>query len=295
MRYFLLILGIVGLDPLAAQLKIDQTAPPYEAGSVYKLPGLEPAKKEEAPEEPKRPVYESDPVVVQAGCEPETLLNAGLSCTAASPCDLEIELLLAEEIGERLLVAGSIRSSAATVESLLLVSSDGGATWAEAADRTSAGAFEVSQFLDDQVGFVGGQKGLDGAVSEPFLFITKNGGEEFDQRPIRAGEETEEGYILELQFDSADHGYLILEKPNAAVDPFTLYETYNGGRSWSIRQIVAERPPIPGARRRPRVVLDSNLRLAERSGVIELERRDGASWERLAGFQVEIGACPAPE
>ncbi len=294
MRYFLVIAWIASLDPLAAQLKIDQT-PPYEQGSVYKLPGLEPVKQEEAPQEPTYPVYEGDPVVVKASCEAEALLSAGLSCTAASPCDLELELLLAEEVGERLLVAGSIRSGAGTVESILLVSSDGGATWSEAADRASAGAFEVAQFLDDRVGWVGGQKGLDGAVSQPFLFFTKDGGEDFDQRPIRAGEEPEEGYILELQFDSADHGYLILEKPNAAVDPFTLYETYNGGRSWSIRQIVAERPAIPGARRRPRVVLDSNLRLATQDGVIELARRSGAAWERIAGFRIEIGVCPASE
>lgn len=295
MRCFLLIVWLAGLDPLAAQLKINQD-PPYEAGSVYKLPGVEPVTKaEEEPEEPKRPIYEGDPVVVRAACRNEILLDAGLSCTAASPCNLELELLLAEKIGERLLVAGSIRSGAGTVESVLLVSADGGGAWSEAADRVSAGGFEVAQFLDGEVGWVGGQRSVDGAVSQPILFFTRDGGEDFVERPVRAGEEPEEGSIVELQFDSADHGYLILEKANAAIDPFTLYETYNGGRSWSIRQIVAERPAIPGARRRPRVALDSNYRLSTRDGVIELEERSGAGWARLAGFQIEIGSCPAPE
>ena len=291
MRCLLLIVAVAWLLPLQAQLKIDQT-PEYEEFPEFKLPGLEPAKQAEKPDATTRPVYTGDPARVGIVCDPDALLQAGLSCSTASPCDLELELMLAEEVGERILVAGSVRTAAGTLESVLLVSSDGGGSWIESADRVAGGALETAQFVDDEIGWVGGQSSVDGAVSEPFLMFTKDGGEEFDPRLILAGGEAQEGYILQLQFDSADHGYVILEKANAAADPFTLYETYNGGRSWAIRQIVAERPAIPGARRRQRTVLDSNLRLGAHDGVIELERRSGADWARVAGFQAELGSCP---
>lgn len=293
MRYFTLIAISVGLLPLRAQLVIDQP-PGYEGLSVYGETVIQPAEVPEEPAEPERPVYSGDPALIDVACDADSLLQAGLNCSEASPCGLEFELLLAEDLGERIVVAGSVRTAAGTLESVLLTSADGGGSWTEPVDRVAAGALEIAQFLDGEVGWIGGQRTVDGAVSEPFLLFTKDGGEDFDQRFVVAGGETQEGFILQLQFDSPDHGYLILEKPNAAVDRFRLYESYNGGRSWAIRQIVAERPAIPGARRRPRALLDPDLRLTAQNGVIELERRAGGAWARLAGFQIEIGSCPLP-
>ncbi len=284
----ILLLIVVAAAP--AQLVINQ-------GPEYQIPGIYPAEvpdPEQEPVGPQRTIYDSDPVQIDLACDPEALLEAGLSCTPSSPCRLELELLLAESVGERLLLAGSVRSAAGTLESVLLVSSDGGGEWTEPVDRVPAGDLETAQFVDAQVGWVGGQSGVDGAVSQPFLLFTKDGGASFDKRLIRSGEEPEEGFIVQLQFDSAEHGHLILEKPNAPIDPFALYETYNGGRSWSIRQIVAERPAIPGARRVRRDASASDLRLSPGDGVIELERRDGAGWARLSGFVTELGVCPAP-
>lgn len=293
MRISLFIALFLTVSPLAAQLVIDQTES-FDASSVYKLPGVQPAQPTDEPEEPEAVVYSGDPIVVAASCEADVLLEAALSCTPASPCRMDLELLLARELGERLLVAGAVRTAAGSVESIVLVSSDGGGSWTEPAERVPAAVVETAEFVDKKVGWVGGQRGVDGAVTQPFLLFTDDAGEEFDLRPIRAGGEAREGYIEQLLFDSADHGYVILEKPNAPVDAFALYETYNGGRSWSIRQIVADRPAIPGARRRSRTLLEPDVRLNPGDGMIELERRSGADWALLARFQVDLGVCPQP-
>ncbi|MBI1355370.1 MAG: hypothetical protein GC160_13570 [Acidobacteria bacterium] len=290
MQRFLPILLLLTLLPLQAQLKIGNY-PDYN-----QPPPIQPAETEKEAEKEARRVYSGDPVEVDALCQNDTLLQAGLSCTPRSPCRLELELIWAQEVGDRLLVGGSVRTAEGALESILLASDDGGGSWTEPVERTPAATLDAAQFVDNLIGWVGGQRAVDAAVSEPFLLYTDDGGNTFSTRPVRSGDESEEGFILEMQFDAEDHGYLILERPNAAVDPFALFETYNGGRSWSIRQIVAERPAIPGARRRTRAAAAGpELRLTTTAdGNIALERRSGADWARLARFRIPLGSCPAP-
>jgi hypothetical protein len=120
---------------------------------------------------------------------------------------------------------------------------------------------------------------------------TEDGGKSWARRPIDEDEDYR-GSVLELRFDSPEHGFLIMERPAGLGDPFEMRETFNGGRSWSVRQLTAERPPLPGSRRR---VVEPNVRVREEPGedVYLVERRAGDSWDALASFSGSAGVCGA--
>ena len=97
-----------------------------------------------------------------------------------------------------------------------------------------------------------------------------------------------------MRFDSPEHGFLIVERPAGSGDPYEMRETFNGGRSWSLRQVTADRPALPGSRRR---VPEPTVRVREEAAedIYFVERRAGESWEGLGAFTGSAGVCSGQE
>ena len=270
---------LAAAGPAAAQLVIGGPAP-YPTP-----PKLEADEKKEAP--PPPPTYSGDPIAVPVDCDAGRLHTVGLFCVAATPCEIFAEWTAAAKAGEALIVAGGFYGSAAPVESAVLRSEDGGATWMEAAERILGAALDEMSFVDANHGWIVGRQSVGGGW-RPFLLATTDGGASWARRAIDPDEDNS-GMVAELRFDSPEHGYAILERPAGADDPYELYETYNGGRSWSIRQIAAARPAIPGSRRRP---LEAAARIGEGAkGATAVEVREGGGWRVAARFSERAGVC----
>ena len=280
-RLFCLALALAGL--LTAQLEINR---------YPELP--QPVVEEEKePAKPPAPVYTGTNVQLPVDCQIERLEYAGMTCNAEQSCSLFLDLTSIAAEGDFIVLAGEIHSTGATVESVVLSSSDGGQSWKESAERVAAAGIEAVEIVEEVHAWAAGQQGDTATVEKPFSLYTDDAGESWALRKLGTFDEPVRGVVLAFRFDSPTHGYLILEKLTATGDPFELRETFNGGRSWSIRQITAERPKIPGGRfLRPAEEL---WRIQEEPDRWRIERRSDAEpdgWALSAGFAVELGACP---
>jgi photosystem II stability/assembly factor-like uncharacterized protein len=240
--------------------------------------------------EPAAFVYEGAPLKLPLECRYADLLRAGLVCNQDVPCDLSLELVGVRGSKTSVFAIGNIYTPAATVSSILLGSHDGGKTWIEAAARIPAASLEIIQFADDENGWVGGQeKDIDDS-SLPFFFITQNGGRYWDRRNVWDASADRSGAILDFYFESPRHGFVVIERLTTDEDSYELYETMNGGRSWSPRRISGEKPTI---RRGLSVPDEVEWRLSEeKSGeTYDIETRDGDAWRKVASFSSDIGAC----
>ena len=281
-------LAITGAWPAPAQLVIDREAP-----FPYPIPPKTPEKEVEEDEKERGPViYSGEEIAIASTCEPETLSRAGMICNAASPCEIELELTAAREAGEAVVVAGDLYSSSATVEAIILRTEDGGSTWVEAVDRMGGTALDEMQFVDGEHGWIVGRETIGGG-QRPFLLASDDGGASWARREIEDDEDYR-GAVLELRFDSPEHGMVIVERPAGLGDPFEMRESFNGGRSWSLRQLTSERPALPGSRRR---VVAPTVQVREEDGgeLYVVERRSGESWEALGRFVAAAGVCGGRE
>lgn len=255
-------------------------------------------QEEEEPEGPPEgtTVYEGALISLSTGCDVERLEYAGIRCSAERPCDFLLELVSVASLGDWIVVSGEVHTADATYESVLLTSKNGGATWTESAERIPAGGIESISIVDAQTAFVAGQQGDTATGEIPFLLATDDGGESWETRMIETGGEKVEGLVVAFQADTPSHGYLTLEQLAATGDAYRLYETYNGGRSWSIRQISAEEPQIPG----PRLALKSedwSVRPDSASGEFVVAKRSSSTpsgWADQGRFAGTVGSCPLP-
>ena len=265
-----------------AQLVIDRSAP-----TPYPMPPKIEPEEEEAREKPP-PTYSGERMQVRSECEPERLQTAGAICTASSPCEIWLELTAAREADEAVVAIGDLYTSAATLESIVLRTADAGATWTEAAERIAGAALDEIHFVDDEHGWIVGREVVGGG-QRPFLLATDDGGASWSRRQVEEDEDYR-GTVVQLRFDSPEHGFVIVERAAGTGDPYEMRETFNGGRSWSLRQITADRPALPGSRRRvpqpdARVVEDSNGRS------FAVQRRDGDAWALLGRFEGSADVC----
>ena len=284
MRMTGLILALLAAAPAAAQLVIDRSAPiPYPMP-----PKVEPEAEEEKAKAP--PSYSGDRIRIAAGCDEARLSALGMVCGEASPCEMRLELTAAKEAGEAVVAIGDIYSVSATVESVILRTEDGGATWVEAADRIAGAALDEIHFSGGEHGWIVARETVGGG-QHPFLLATGDAGKSWSRWAIDEDEDYR-GAVLQLRFDSPDHGFLIVERSAGTGDPYELRETFNGGRSWSLRQVTADRPALPGSRRR---IPEPAVRVQEDSGedLYAVEKRAGESWTVLGNFLGSAGSCPA--
>src|SRR4051812_40680812 len=89
---------------------------------------------------------QTKPVSIAGQCSAEVVENQSLSCSTDEPCPLFLELASVERVASRTLVTGNLHTGSQTLESVLLVSDDGGRTWTEPMTRIAGAVLDQIQF-----------------------------------------------------------------------------------------------------------------------------------------------------
>ena len=221
------------------------------------------------------------PMRVPLECKVDQLQSLGLSCTEDDPCPLYLELDAVDSAGERILVAGNIHGSAATVSTILLASADGGKTWTEPFERIPSSELEQIQFFDADHGWISGSV-IQTLPRDPFFLLTTDGGKTWEKHNVL--EDTHQGSIDHFHFESPQSGELALTPVDGK---YELYETMTGGQNWTVRQISSK--PLTAAQ--PVADKAWRLRTDAKTHSYVIEHREGNGWQRIASFLVELGAC----
>ena len=231
------------------------------------------------------------PVRVPVACTVEQVQKLDLSCTADDPCPLYLELADVETVGDRLILAGNIHTSSETLESILLVSDDGGKTWAENHTRVPGGSLTDIQFLDFESGWISGHI-LHPDARDPFFLLSTDGGKTWRRIPIYS--ELKTGAIEQFRFTTKTMGVMLIDRGQAGENGlrYELWESMTGGDSWNIKQVDSKPIPFPGT---AATVKPLRIRADAASKTYRIERQDGARWITVAAFSVALGDCkPEP-
>jgi hypothetical protein len=225
------------------------------------------------------------PMRVPFDCTEADTQAAGLSCSAEEPCPVFVELSSVEAAGNKIFLAGNLHTSTTTLYSILLATDDAGRTWTEPHPRIRSAGLDQIQFIDFQNGWISGAN-LQSAPRDPFLLLTTDGGKTWHQRPIF--DDSRVAAIERFWFESRENGSLVID---ARLDNnlHELYETRTGGESWAMKQATAAPIPFPHARD----AAASGWRLRADAAIhgYQVEKSDGASWQKVATFLVNAGAC----
>jgi hypothetical protein len=222
-------------------------------------------------------------------CSEEALSAAGMACSDEDPCPIYLELSSISASGRTLALAGNLHGRSTTLYSVLLESSDNGATWKEPAERIAGAALDQVQLIDSLHGWAAGETQVP-LARDPFILISTDGGASWKKKLV--AEEETVGAVQRFWFDSTDHGELIAE----ARRTYTLYSSDNGGDSWNV---VSKKPEIPRLLHAPSGG-DPDYRIGtdSRSHTYIIEKRDGQRWIPLASFVIQVANCgsaPAPD
>ncbi len=236
--------------------------------------------------------YAGKPIAFPFRCTDDDIQWAGLTCSQNEPCPIYLELSALEASGDRIVAAGNLHSPEVTLYSVLLASEDGGRTWIEPAPRIRGAVLDRIQFLDPQTGWVSGHSNSP-LPQDPFLMVTTDGGKTWRQRPVFSDTaEDRLGMVQQFFFTGKDEGSLVIDRgQGSADDRWELYESPDGGNSWSIRQssskpISLKQAFVGGAPWR--------LRADAATKAFHVERL-GQRWNTVAAFAVGAGACrPEP-
>jgi len=262
--------------------------------SAVRLPAQEnlPAGQTAPPPPPAEPPVLQNTgkaIVLPFECTRDDVGSAGFSCSEEAPCPVYLELSAATSAGNRIFVAGNIHSDAVTLYSVLLGSEDAGRSWREIHPRIHAAGLDHLQFLDPDTGWVAGQQ-LFPLPQDPFVLLTTDGGTTWRQTPI-FGESSDYhfGSIQEMYFSSKTNGSIVIDRSSGGdPGPFALYESPDGGASWSLKEQTVEPLHITGA---PPPDADWRVRVDGASKTFVVERRRGERWTVNASFAVNIGFC----
>jgi hypothetical protein len=222
------------------------------------------------------------PLRVPFECTAADTEASGLGCSEDEPCPVFLELSSVESAGNKIFLAGNLHTNTTTLHSILFVSEDAGKTWTEPHPRIRFAGLDQIEFIDFQNGWIAGAN-LQSTPRDPFLLLTTDGGKTWRQRPIF--EETRVAVIEHFRFDSRDNGSLLID---ARLDNNLreLYETRTGGESWSMKQ-AAKTVSFPLPIKTP----GWRLRTDASTHSFDLEKSDGAHWQKIASFLVSVGAC----
>jgi hypothetical protein len=275
MRYLLVFAAI-----LAPATWAQQEPPPAKPPSEPAVPGTLPA-----PEKP--PVIENlgKPMVVPVRCTDDDIEWAGLSCTADDPCPVYLEIDASEAVGDRIFAAGNLHTEAVTLYSVLLGSADAGRTWREQYQRVRGAGLDHIQFIDPSTGWISGEM-LSPLPRDPFLLLTTDGGETWRQQAVFA--EGAFGSIQRFYFSSRTNGSLIVDRGPGESDRYALYESPNGGETWTIKEENSRPMRLKGAGAGPP---GWRVRADARTHSYEIEREQAGRWAPVASFAVNAGAC----
>ncbi len=168
---------------------------------------------------------------VPYACPEEDLQFAGMSCGDDQPCAIYLELSAVAAVGGRILVAGDLHGTSATLASILLMSDDSGATWKEPAARIRGAALDQLEWFDAKTAWAGGETQYPLARGAFFL-LTADGGTSWRRQAI--ADDDSPGSLLRFWFDSAKDGEAIVDAGVAATGGrYLTYESETGGESWS--------------------------------------------------------------
>ncbi len=247
--------------------------------------------QEASPPPPAVLKYTGTPIRVPVECSQDDLRALGLTCPAARPCPVYLELDSIDSTGSGLFIAGNLHAEDATLSSILLASDDGGATWREPAARVRGAGLDLIQFLDSETGWAGGES-LGAIPRDPFLLLTHDGGKTWESRPVFA--ESRTGAIDFFHFDSKEHGRLWIGRPlsGEAGSRYETYESQDGGQTWTLGD-SGDKPFPKGSRPAPSG--DYRLHADRATRAYRVERHAPAGWRPVASFLVRAGECREPE
>ncbi|MEI9973138.1 MAG: hypothetical protein WDO73_14470 [Ignavibacteriota bacterium] len=97
------------------------------------------------------------------------------------------------------------------------------------------------------------------------------------------------GSIQEMFFSSKTNGSLVVDRSSGGEPgPFALYESPDGGASWTVKEQNRKALHVKGA---PPADADWRVRVDGGTKSFLLERRQGENWAVQASFAVNIGFC----
>ncbi len=235
--------------------------------------------------------YTGTPMRVPLECSQDNLRALGLTCPAARPCPVYLELDSIDSAGSGLFVSGNLHAEDATLSSILLASDDAGVTWREPAERVRGAGLDLIQFADAETGWASGES-LGAVPRDPFLLLTRDGGKTWENRPVFS--ESRTGTIDFFHFDSKTHGLLWIGRPFSGETGKhnETYESEDGGQTWVLRE--ASDKPFPKASR-PAPSSDYRLHADRATRAYRVERRALAGWRPVASFLVRAGECREPD
>ncbi len=236
--------------------------------------------------------YTGKPIVLPLECTADDIAALGLTCSQDEPCPVFLELTGSLAAGDRIWLAGNLHDAAVTMFSILLASDDGGRTWREAHPRIRGAALETFQSNGAETGWVSGEL-LNPLPSEPFFLLTTDGGKSWRRKPVfDEDSENRLGTVQQFYFDGKTSGSLVIDfGQGAGGDRYELYESPDGGASWTIRQ--SSRTPISLKRPDPEPAT-LRVRADGPTQAFQIERRQANRWTPVAAFAVKTGVCKGP-
>ena len=230
-------------------------------------------------------------VELKAVCSDSEIAEFALECTEDEPCPVSLELVMAEAVGNRIIVSGDFHTREATLWSLLLSSEDDGKSWIEPYPRQRSLTLDQIQFLDFQNGWVAGHT-VTSLPRDPFLLRSTDGGKTWTAHLIF--DEPRVGFVESFWFDSSTQGSVIVNRrSDDQGGRYLRLESPDGGVTWALRETSAK----PIANRHPHAGSSADLRIHAdaASKSFRLERKDGPKWLPLSSFPFAAGVCkPAP-
>ncbi len=222
-------------------------------------------------------------------CTVDDVQFAGLSCSEEEPCPIYLELTTVEAAGQRILVGGNIHSTSITLYSVLLSSDDGGHTWREAHERLRGSGLDRFHFFDAENGWATGQV-LFPLEQDPFVLVTTDGGRTWRQKAVfDESREDRYGSIQQFSFTSKDNGSLVIDRGTKADgDRYELFESHDGGDSWTIKQTSTKPLQLRGMAALPS---EWRLRADAPTQSYHVEHRQGQRWANAAAFAVKLPVC----
>jgi len=228
-----------------------------------------------------------DPIRVDYACPAADVDRFGLTCSEDEPCDVFLELVSAEGVGSTILVVGNLHTVTTTLYGVLLVSGDGGKTWTEPNPRIEGATLDQVQFPDFQHGWASGVM-EEPLARDPFFLTTADGGKTWRRRPLFT--ETRYGSIQQFWFESAKSGQLIFERSKGSSSVFEIYETTNGGDTWTIREAAPKNPKLAKAPAKDSATWRVRTDAASKTNRIERRNSQG-TWDAVANFALRAGVC----
>jgi photosystem II stability/assembly factor-like uncharacterized protein len=225
-------------------------------------------------------------------CTAEDIHAAGLACSEEDPCPVYLELSAVESTSIRIFASGNIHTASATLYSVLIGTEDNGHTWHEVFDRVRGAAMDRIQFAGAETGWTSGQV-VYPLPQDAFLLQTTDGGKTWRQHSVFG--ESRLGAIQQFWFEDSKNGALIIDNgPGSDGDRYELYESQDGGDSWTIKESSVKPMKLRRAPVSPPAP-DWRVRADGPSKSFHIEHREGQRWVTVAAFSVGLGVCKPPE